>query len=54
MKTCMEYEVEVPGQEVGQRKLGGREIVQIDSQARKLNEEDAVDCISWRKQIKDD
>ena len=31
-----------------------REFVQKDSQAHKLNREDAVDRIGWRKLIKDD
>ena len=47
VKKFMEY-----GQEVDQRKLG-REIVQKDCQARKLNKEDAMDRKRWRKQIRD-
>ena len=43
----------VPGQEVDQRKLG-REIVEKDCQARKLNREDAMDRNRWRKQTRDD
>jgi len=42
----------VPGIEVDQRKLG--EIVEKDCQARKLNGEDVVDHIRWRKQIMGD
>jgi len=42
----------VSGQEVDQRKLG--EILWKDSQARKLNKEDAMDRKRWRKQIRDD
>ena len=42
----------VPGQEVDQRKLG--EIVEKDTQVRKLNREDAKDHNRWRKQIRDD
>ena len=30
------------------------EVVQKDSQACKLKREDAMDCSTWRKQIKDD
>ena len=41
--------MEVPGQEVDQRKLG--EIVKKDYRARGLNMEDAMDCSRWRKQI---
>jgi len=44
----------VPGQEVDQRKLTQREIVEKDCQAHKLNREDAMDCNRWRKQIRDD
>jgi len=43
----------VPGQEVDERKLE-TEIVEKDCQARKLNEEDAMDHKRWRKQIRDD
>jgi len=41
----------VPGQEVDQRKLG-REIVENDCQAHKLNRENAMDCNRLRKQIR--
>jgi len=45
---CVEYEVE------GSRpERTWREVVQKDTQARKLNGEDAMDCGRWRKQIKD-
>jgi len=43
----------VLGQEVDQRKLG-REIVEKDCQACKLNREDAMDRNRWMKQIRDD
>jgi len=43
----------VPGQQVDQRKLG-REIVEKDCQAHKLNKQDVVDHNRWRKQIRDD
>ena len=38
----------------GRRKKTWREIVEKDCQACKLNMEDAMDCNSWRKQIRDD
>ena len=41
----------MPGQEVDQRKLG--EIVEKDSQACKLNREDAMDRIRWMMQVRD-
>jgi len=50
MKKCMEYEEEVPGQELDQRKLGER----LWKKAHKLNREDAMDHNTWRKQIRDD
>ena len=53
MKKCMEYEVE-GARPRGRPKKTWREIVQRDCQARKLNGEDAVDHIRWRKQIRDD
>ena len=37
----------------GRPKKTWREIVEKDSQAHKLNKEDAVDCKRWRKQIDD-
>jgi len=43
----------VPGQEVDEENLE-REIVEKDSQARKLNKEYGMDCKRWRKQIRDD
>jgi len=53
MKKCMGYEVEgtIPS---GRPKRTGKEVVQKDCHARKLNREDAVDCSRWRKQMKDD
>jgi len=53
VKKRMEYEME------GARASGGpkktwREIVEKDSEACKLNREDAIDCIRWMKQILDD
>jgi len=44
----MEYEVEGP-----RPKRTWREVVEKDSQARKLNSEDAMDHSRWRKLIKD-
>jgi len=44
--------VEVPGQEVDQRKLG--ENVEKDCQVRSLNREDAMDCNRQKKQIGDE
>jgi len=44
----MEYEVEGP-----RPKRTWREVVEKDSQARKLNKEDAMDHSRWRKLIKD-
>jgi len=38
----------------GKPKKTWREIVEKDSQACKLNEEDALDLDRWRKQIRDD
>jgi len=43
----------VSGQDVDQRKLG-REIVEKDCQAQKLNREDAMDHKRWKKQMTDD
>jgi len=48
VKKCMEYEVEGP-----RPKRTWREVVEKDSQARKLNKEDAMDHSRWRKLIKD-
>jgi len=47
VKKCTEYEVEVPGQEVDQRKLGER--LWKKTQARGLNREDATDRIRFHK-----
>jgi len=48
VKKCMEYEV------VGSRpKKTWKEVVREDSQARKLNREDAMDHCKWRKVIKE-
>jgi len=44
VKKCMERQTK--------ENLG--EIVERDCQAHKLNREDAVDCIRWMKQIRDD
>ena len=48
VKKCMEYDVEGP-----RPKRTGREVVEKNSQARKLNKEDAVGRSKWRKLIKD-
>jgi len=53
VKKCMEYGVEDAWPR-GRPKKMWREIVEKDCQARKLNKEDAMDCIRWRKQIMDD
>jgi len=50
VKKCMEYEVE-GARPRGTPKKTWRETVQKDSQARKLNREDAMNCKRWRKQI---
>ena len=50
VKKCMEYEVQGPRR---RRKRTWKEVVQEDCQARKMNEEDAVDRCKWRKMIKD-
>jgi len=52
VKKCMEYEVEVPDQEVNQRRLGQR--LCKKTAKCKLNREDAMDRSRWRNQIKDD
>ena len=41
VKKCMEYEVEGPRHR-GRPKRAWREVVQEDSQARKMNKEDAI------------
>jgi len=46
------YEVEVPGQEVDQRKLEER--LWKKTQARKLNREDSTDRNRWKKTLMDD
>jgi len=48
VKKCMEYEVQGP-----RPKRTWREVVREDCQARKMNEEDALDGCKWRKMIKD-
>jgi len=53
LKKSMEYEVEGARPRVDQRKCG-KEIVEKDCEACKLNKEDAMDRKRWRKQIKDD
>ena len=52
VKKCMEYEVEGPRPR-GRPKRTWREVVEKDSQARKLIREVATDCSKWRKLIKD-
>jgi len=49
----MEYHVE-GARTRGRPKKTWREIVEKDCQARKLNNEDAMDLDRWRKQIRDD
>jgi len=53
VKKCMEYEVE-GARPRGRPKKTWRESVEKDCQARALNREDAMDCIRWMKQIRDD
>jgi len=52
VKKCMEYEVEDPRPK-GRPKRTWREVVEKDSQTRKLNKEDAMDRSKRRKLIKD-
>ena len=52
VRKCIEYEVEGPRPR-GRPKRTWREVVEKDCQARKLNEEDAIDRSKWRKLIKD-
>ena len=52
VKKFMEYEVE-GRRPTGRPKRTWREVVKEDSQARKLNTEDAMDRCKWRKLIKD-
>jgi len=51
-KKCMEYEDEGPRPR-GRPKRTWTEVVREDCQARKLNEEDAMDLCKWRKVLKD-
>jgi len=53
VKKCMEYEVE-GARPRGTPKKTWREIVEKDYEACGLNREDAVACIRWMKQIRDD
>ena len=53
VKKCMEYEVEGASPR-GRPKKTWREIVEKDCQVRELKREDAMDCITWKKQIRDD
>jgi len=52
VKKCMEYEVE-SSRPRGRSRRTGREVVEKDCQARKLNKEDAIDRSRWRMLIKD-
>jgi len=52
VKKDMEYGVMGPRPR-GRPKRTWKEVVEKDSQARKLNEEDAIDRSKWRKMIKD-
>jgi len=52
VKKCMEYEIEGLRPR-GRPKRTWREVVEKDSEARKLNKEDAVDRSKRRKLIKD-
>jgi len=52
VKKCMEYEVE-GSRPRGRPKRTCKEVVREDSQADKLNEEDAMDRCKWRKVIKE-
>ena len=52
VKKCMEYEVEGPRPRERPKRTW-REVVEKDSQTRKLNKEDAMDRSKWRKLIKD-
>jgi len=53
VKKCIEYAVEA-ARPRGRPKKTGREIVEKDCQARKLNREDTMDHDRCRKQIRDD
>jgi len=48
----MEHEVEGPRPR-GRPKKTWKEVVREDSQAHKLNKEDAMDRCKWRKMIKE-
>jgi len=52
VKKCMDYEVEGPRHR-GRPKRTWKEVVQNDCQACKLNKEDDMDSVKWRKLIKD-
>jgi len=52
VKKCMVYEVE-GSRPRGRPKKTWKEVVCEDSQARKLNKEDAMDRCKWRKVIKE-
>ena len=49
-EKCMEYEVE-GSRSTDRTNRTWREVVEMDCQTRKFNEEDAVDCSRWRKLI---
>jgi len=53
VKKCMQYEVK-GARPRGRTKKTCTEVVQKDSQARKLNREDAMYFSRWRKPITDD
>jgi len=53
VKKYMVYEVEGTRPRGGPKKTS-REIVEKDCQVHKLNREDTMDHIRWRKQISDD
>ena len=52
VKKCMECEVE--DRPRASPKKTWREIVEKYCQARKLDWEDAMNCITWMKQVRDD
>jgi len=52
VKKCMKYEVE-GARPRGRRKKTWREIVEKHCKAHRLNREDAMDHIRWKKQIRD-
>ena len=52
VKKCMEYEVK-GARSRGRPKKIWREIVEKDCQVHGLKREDAMDCIRWQKQIRD-